>query len=703
MLRFTFAGVLTLALGCGGPSVTFPEPRAPADDEEESPRVEVASSTAQNAAQRARSPAVKPAPAPAKESSPPRTRGAAVTAAAERAMRGAGDEENRPAQVALRDADEGSPTTRPANLSAWTHDDFRTAKQERDARLVQAVPLLGNSNGNAQANARLLLELLDEPSPAAPTSARHPTVMHGLAQAIVTALAANSSDVAQHALKEILLGKLQTNLDDRSFTMAALAALFNRGGAEAEVLVYTVLTMPDAVRPTGRSTFTGEALQKECVTLVRNSASQQLRLRLAQYTAHPSTPTAHRALLLPMLLEPRGENLAAQAALALADNFDAGQRTTLQRQLLAHARRSIDTLMGAPDTPLLRATDDAAIRSVFAAREPAPLEESRRSVEQLWSQTFVDRLVRQLSEVRGATDQPDLFALATSLPSDALRPIVRKHLTDHWTQGASLISAPQFTPTAMRDPGMLLVLKSLPREDAQARRSPVRIRGNSPQQQRLLQELKARQAWTSAAQSMSNTLMRRCEIAGRVSRIAADATSPVQSARPLESVADLNRLLEFRNEATQQADAADDPPQGATGTDALSFPLELPTAAELETSYQLQWPEQLEGRVHTAVSPLTMHYARLRVEDQGQRAVSFFARQLKSAQDRPLENGRWLDSASLSAPGKLRSIDIMITRSKPLSNITPVSNRNTVEELTVEILWIEISDFMSTTIQRPQS
>jgi hypothetical protein len=687
MLRFAFAGLLAFAVGCGGPSVTFPEPRAVADDEEDSPAAQVASTAAQKAAQRKPTPAVKPAAAPPKDSSQPRTR--AVD-----------DEDNRQPRQTPHDADKGLATTRPADLSAWMHDDFRTAKQDRDARLVQAVLLLGRSSGDRQASARLLLELLDEPPP--PTSVGSvrqllPPVMSGLPQAIVAALAANTSDVARNALKEILLGKLQTNLDDRTFTMAALSALINNGGAEAETLVYTVLTMPDAVRPPGRGTFTGDALQKECVTLVRNSASPQLRLRLAQYVAHPSTPAPYRALLLPMLLEQRSENLAAQAGLALAENFDAGQRTTLQRQLLVQVRRSIDSLMSTPDSPLLRASDDAAIRSVFAAREPARLEETCRIADELWSGAFVERMARQLGEVTSATEQPDLFALATSLPSDTLRPIVHKHMMDHWADGASLTSAPQFAPTTVRDPGMLLVLKSLPREDAQTRPQPARARGNSPQLQRLAQERKARLAWNSTVYTMSSTLMRRCEIAGRVTQIAAEGTSPVGSSQPLESVEDLNRLLHERSESRRRDSTSDTAPQ-PEGTNDAGFPLEFPAAAEIETVYHLHWPAQLEGRVQAAVSPLVIHYAKLRVEEPGQRAVSFFARQLKGAQDRPLENGRWLDSTSRPTAGNLRSVDCMITRSKPLTSITPVSNRNAVEELTVEILWVEIADFMSTTM-----
>ena len=126
--------------------------------------------------------------------------------------------------------------SRPADFSAWTHDDFRAAKADRDGRLVKAVSALGQPTGDANANARLLVALLDPPAPVASAAAidsedgdvPSPTpVIRGLPQAIVAARAANRSPVANTALKEILLGKLRTNLDDRTFTLAALAALIN--------------------------------------------------------------------------------------------------------------------------------------------------------------------------------------------------------------------------------------------------------------------------------------------------------------------------------------------------------------------------------------------------------------------------------------------------------------------------------------------
>jgi hypothetical protein len=430
-------------------------------------------------------------------------------------------------------------------------------------------------------------------------------------------------------------------------------------------------------------------MQKECANLVRMAASPELRIRLAHHVANPATPASHRTVLLPMLLDQRGDNVKAQATLALAENFDANQRTRLQRQLLVQLRRAMDRLMDTPDAPLLHGPREAAIRAVFESRQPAPLQETVQVTNELWSPAFVKRLAAQLGEARNASNQADLFALATSIPSDLIRPVVHQHLSEHWLEGAELIMAPQFTPSTMRDPGMLLVLKALPRDVAT---KASRARGGSAQKQLLAREYNARRAWSAAAYTMVQTLMRRCEIGCEVRRIAARPTPASSVSQPIESVAALDRMLQTRKAATS-ASADEHPATGAEPSAASSFPLDLPPAAEVESAYALRWPEQFEGQINFTVSPLTLHYTRLRFEDQGQRAVAFFARQLKGAHERPLENGRWLDSDSRPVPGKLRSVDVMITLAKPVAVATRSTRRTAVEKLVAEILWIEIDDF----------
>ena len=421
---------------------------------------------------------------------------------------------------------------------------------------------------------------------------------------------------------------------------------------------------------------------------MRQSASPQLRWRLAEHLAKPSTPAAHHRLLLSMLMEPRSENLRAQAVLAQAEVIDAAQRAGLLRQLVVQSRRSIDSLIGACDTTPLRGATDEAVRSALLSTEPPQLQESYRIAEVLWSKTCIDKLATRLRELQNPHENGDLVALTTSLPADELRSIVREHLFKHWTDGDALTKTPQFTASAIRDPGMLLVFKSLPRDDAPTRTSPSRGGANNPQQQRQAKERQAKAAWMLAVQTFVSTLNRRFEIAGRVAPLRATRASTDRATQLVGSVEDFNRLIQERKQSPNDA-----PPLEST-PDATQLPLEIPADTELEVVYHLRWPEQLEGRFSASISPLVVHYARLRVEEQGTRLVAFFKRQMKGALEHPIENGRWLDSAERPAPGKLRSVDVMITRSKPPSTVTTVSRRNEREELIVELLWLEINDFI---------
>jgi hypothetical protein len=684
--------------GCGGgPAVVFPEPRKVVDDEEEptvaQPAKAAAQKTGQPAAQAKAARPRQPTKQPAHQQPKRKTRAEAVADAADEANTG-GPEPEASARAPRPAGEDEEPPERPEDIAAWSHDDFRNAKAAGDPRLVQAVLLLGRKTDEAEENVKLLVELLQNEQPAGAATIAPPAV-RGLPQAIIAALAANRTSAARDALKAILLGKLTSPLEDRALTTAALGALVETGGAESDALLFTVLSMPDAIRPPrptslqdpDRSRMSGEELRRECLTLVRQSASPQLRVQLAEYLAHPSTPPTDRALLLPVLKEPRSDNFRAQATLALAGRFDPTSRDALQASLLTCARRSIDTLFYAPDTQLIRAGEDQALRSVFAGMAPALLEENSRAIEVLWSQAFLDKLGQRLRDAGGALDEPGLFALATSLPCDSLRPIVRAHLYKHRNDGDALTRAAHFTASAMRDPGMLLVLKSLPRDEGQTRALPRKGPAANPQLQRAAAERKAKQAWSSAVQTMVGTLNRRFEIAGEVARLAARRTTPAASTGALESVEDLNRLLDERKAKQQDAQPPDD---DATP----SLPLAMPGEAKLLASHHIRWPEDLEGRTTAPTSPLVVHYAKARVPEQPQRLVTFFTRQLKGAQERPLENGLWLDSAQRPAPGKLRSIDVMITRGMALTPVTPVSNVKNGEELTVEILWIEINDFL---------
>ena len=128
----------------------------------------------------------------------------------------------------------------------------------------------------------------------------------------------------------------------------------------------------------------------------------------------------------------------------------------------------MDVLSGAVNAPQQTAASDEDNYDANPAIAPDPGPEFLRAAEALWGKDFVGQLAAQLEALDGPDQQPDLFALATSLPFDETRTVVREKLSDAWHDGVALSRLPPFTSAGMRDPGMLLVLKSLPREDVPA-------------------------------------------------------------------------------------------------------------------------------------------------------------------------------------------------------------------------------------------
>ncbi len=435
--------------------------------------------------------------------------------------------------------------------------------------------------------------------------------------------------------------------------------------------------------------MTAENLQRECAALLQKSASPQLRVRLAEHVSRDSTTARHRAVLLPMLLEGRVDNVQAQAALAISASLDATSRETVQRQLGQYSKRILDDLWGVPEAQQMRSGID--LRSAnLALPDISKTAESFRLADHLWSEDFASALGQRLEDAGTPTAEPELWAIATSIPNSRLRRTSRAILMKHWADGEAITHAQQFSPANMRDPGMLAVLKSLPREDAWGKSGAREPKKPNAQTAHLTKEREARQAWQTAARTMVSALNRRFEYAARVEQLVAQRSSPGVASKRIESVEDFDQFVGQKSQATEKPDAdVDDTNSGHSTSD---IPIELP-GARLTSVFRAQWPEYLEGKITAPVSPLRLHYARAEVEAQPAKLLAAIERQVRSASQYALENGRWIDSVTRPEPGKLRSIDVFVNRARGGVTAAPVSTGGRgVEKLVVEVLWLEIDD-----------
>ncbi len=602
------------------------------------------------------------------------------------------------------------PAARPRDVAAWTHEDMRSAKRDRDVRLLQAVFFLGTPGEKAEENAKLLVELLrvdtiaaaapaavgnpdDEeyvPPPVSPSGVVVRELIPGLARAIASALATNKSPTARRAVKEILLGKLTSDSDDRQFTITTIKAMVDNPDAEYEAMLAAVLTNPERLRESGAPGLSAETLQQETVNLLRGTASAEMRAKAAMHLTKPSVPPGHAERLLPLVSDPTPRGVAAQSILAVSPDYDLQNRLSFQRNLTRYAKQVADGLMGVPDR-LLTGDDEEGVQSA-AQLTQARQEENYRLAEQLWSQRFVEALAARVGGLNGLIDDADLLTIATSIPSDPVRAALYKQLQANWQEGEALSRAPQFSAALLRDPGMLAVYKSLPREDSTTARGKRPANENSPAAQKAARERKAKQAWMSSSATLVTALCRRFEAAAAISRGRGGATRST-SPGTLKSADDFDKLIDEQSGGKSTADGSDGAGRGR-GT-SLRMPFSLPEGSRILATHHVLWPEDLDGRTTAHASPLVIHYARITLEGQGAKTIGFFENQLKKAEQHPLENGRWIDSLTQPSPGKLRSVDVLVTRAHAFdADGAPLtaSRSQANEKLFIDILWIEIAD-----------
>ena len=194
--------------------------------------------------------------------------------------------------------------------------------------------------------------------------------------------------------------------------------------------------------------------------------------------------------------------------------------------------------------------------------------------------------------------------------------------------------------------------------------------------------------------------MQRCEIVHKTAGSSAASPSSAAAAR-VESVDDLNRLLS--QQAIKAEPAGNNPSSTADGSkhDSPALPLDVPPNATIDIAYHLDFSDNVAALISAPVDPLVIDYSRVQLNDQPARVVSFFSRQMKGALEHPVQNGRWLDVVQRPTSGRLRSIDVIITlRPSDDDDIAP-TNRNGSQDLIVEILAIETSDFLNEPPQRP--
>ncbi|MGE0606485.1 MAG: hypothetical protein AB7O62_05100 [Pirellulales bacterium] len=599
---------------------------------------------------------------------------------------------------------------RPNDLTAWQPDDFRTALADRDPRLGEAARTFARVKADDEETARLLVELLAIPADQAGTAAqansddevdtyapRGGPLAPDTAKAIVAGLAINGSPVAETALKDMLRGRFRSLVDDRTLVSAVVEALVQNFRPSYEGPLLALLKIPEQIRPEGQEPRQVKAaeLQSICLQSVEPVASSAFRKSLAQHLLARSTPASHAAVLEPFLLKPDILNLEAQIVL-LGRNAGGDANPRLREPIEAFIADTIDWFMEVPLQP------DNGRRIANGLRpDTAPL-----AAKALWGSDLSRLLSLPLAapDSRPEGDQAHLIEIMATLPTPAARSQLFAAFDRNSVHFSQVVQKTTEGVKSWRDPGLLLVLKSLPREQP-----PLDERGGYKRPSRTLtgskaaaverakKEREARQDWFGATEKLIAAFNDRFYTAGLQQARRARRAPPPGSSRS-ESGDDPFDSVRVPGEASARDsvsdEAADDEESSAEES---FFPFAQLDELEPRTSYSLDWPEGLRGQLGTVeVGHLKVRYARFEKSDRMTRVFNYYHRQLKSPEEYNTKRGRWLDSIYRDPDsGLMQSVDVLVYRT---IDEAPAS-RDTVEDLIIEILLVEAPDPSGKTIK----
>ena len=352
-------------------------------------------------------------------------------------------------------ANRGKPLVRPKDVANWKRDDYYSAKRDGDPRLADAVAWLGERFAGKQSAAELLTRLLewgvDDPF-AENASQRVPASDPKLTEAIVAALAANGTPLARETLERLVAGKLET-ADKQVAAAAALKRLAGRPGREGEEALFCAAVAPRIAGSASQGRNTATEFRATTIELIKSSASEALRVRLARHATEAGTPQALCDELWDCLKEPRTENLAAQIVFYQSNRLDEKATESLEEQFALQNTAVLARLLG------FQSRRDSQADSTAAVADP------ERAVGLLWNGDLTAVVAARLRRIEELTQSGPLLRLAATMPNQPMRVAMLQTLDKHWEEGPRGLETLVASDGALQEPGFLLVVKKLPRKD----------------------------------------------------------------------------------------------------------------------------------------------------------------------------------------------------------------------------------------------
>jgi hypothetical protein len=544
----------------------------------------------------------------------------------------------------------------------------------------------------------------DADVPLAVNSAR---AFPALTPLVLEALASNRSTIAEQSLSKALLGKVQADVDPRVLLSHALTALAKHSCAEHNRMLVRVVESPEKFRAAGYPDHTAQVVFDDAVRAAKLSASSDLRAQLAALAATGSVAPERSRELQRLVAGPEIENLQAGLILYRASLGDPAARSAYERRVQLESARALDSLLKMPSATvgtsqpvsLKRRDDDRP-----ASADAAALSIAR----QLWTPACGEAIARRLSANEDLGKDRDIALCAMNLPIDAVRAELFRSLERRWQEGRARVTggAANHDLQAIRDPAMLIVLKSLPRfeEDAKANKRSRRSRNTRANASAAVQakaaERKARFELTRLSAELAIDFNRRFHAAAQATPFSPASLSNIAGGQGADEVAaersaSSARLTDFGEGSDLDLEGAGGDERELTpvvpsGKLVRGVPFPLHKDAEVRAEYHLEWPQELADKLPgVPISPLTVHYVRVEAKARFSALHGYYRRQLENAVSRVLERGRWLDDLNRDTDSNLcTSTDIIISG----TDYVRAAAKAPEERLVVEILIVQAKD-----------
>ncbi len=531
--------------------------------------------------------------------------------------------------------------------------------------------------------------------------------------AIISALGANQTPTARGALKRLLLGELKTALPDAIVTGVTARVLLEKPTKEECDMLLAAAVNASLLRPGGTA---DPALQAQLLAAIDQRASSEVRAALADAALHKSHSAEQRAAVIAILMKQEPKNLPAQAKLFNSAKIDEATRMELERRFATFSAAAVDRMLGLTAEGSTGATSGEADED-DGSPEIATL---RGVITGVWSDDVVERLAKQAEDAKDLPAFADELQLAVSIPSTAMRTTLGVFNQENWSDGPDAFKLGAQFGDAVHDPGLLMLVKRIPRKEEPPKQKPRTKRGENAAKQKAggtgkkerwsEKEEKMRYAWMKATEDFVRSLNARFYAAAQagagrdhlISRTAAARKAATPGA-PISTVS-ATKAPAGAPAATPSAETAG---TNAVASRAGTFPLELHDDAHIVAEYHMCWPDDLPKRLHsTAVTPLAVHYVRMEDTASLHKLNTHYFKQLKGVTSRPRPYGRWMDWMGQGVVhGQDRTVDVIFTRhDAPAEEAVEEDDSEEakaaarrdlekVEELTIEILVVEIPEY----------